>query len=155
MSDLVLQLLVVLVLVAIEAVFVAAEISLVSLRHSRIEQMIDEGHRGARRVRRLVQDPARFLAVAQIAVTFVGFLASAYAAVNLADHLAGDLVSIPVIQNYSEGVALLIVTVLMSLLFIVFGELVPKTLALGHPDRVALALAGPIDMLGRILGPLV
>ena len=155
MSDLILQLLVVLFLVVVEAVFVAAEISLVSLRHSRIEQMIDEGHRGARRVRRLVQDPGRFLAVAQIAVTFVGFLASAYAAVNLADHLAGDLVGIPVVQNYTEGVALLIVTVLMSLLFIVFGELVPKTLALAHPDQVALALAGPIDVLGRILAPLV
>ena len=155
MSDILLQLVVVLFLVVVEAVFVAAEISLVSLRHSRIEQMIDEGHGGARRVRRLVQDPARFLAVAQIGVTFVGFLASAYAAVNLAGHLAGNLAGIPVIQNYSEGVALLIVTVLMSLFFIVFGELVPKTLALAHPDRFALALAGPIDVLGRIMTPLV
>ena len=73
MSDVVLQLLVVLILVMIEAVFVAAEISLVTLRHSRIEQLIDEGHRNARRVKRLVQDPAHFLAVAQIGVTFVGF----------------------------------------------------------------------------------
>ncbi len=155
MSDLVLQLLVVVFLVFVEAVFVAAEIALVSLRHSRIEQMIDEGHRGARRVRRLVQDPGRFLAVAQIGVTFVGFLASAYAAVNLAANLAKLFVDVPIIQNYSEGIALLIVTVLMSLFFIIFGELVPKTLALAHPDRFALALAGPLDVIGRILGPLV
>ena len=65
MSDVVLQLLVVLILVVIEAVFVAAEIALVTLRHSRIDQMIEEGHRNARRVKRLVADPARFLAVAQ------------------------------------------------------------------------------------------
>jgi putative hemolysin len=155
MSDFVLQLVVVFILVLIEAVFVAAEISLVTLRHSRIEQMIDEGHRGARRVRRLVQDPGRFLAVSQIGVTFVGFLASAYAAVNLADRLAGSLSGIPVIQNYAAGVALLIVTILMSLFFIVAGELVPKTLALARPDRFALALAGPIDVLGRVLAPLV
>ncbi|MGD0018204.1 MAG: hemolysin family protein [Candidatus Limnocylindrales bacterium] len=155
MSDVVLQLLVVLLLVLIEAVLVAAEIALISLRHSRIEQMIDEGHRGARRVRRLVQDPARFLAVVQIGVTFTGFLASAYAAVNLADRLDGALADIPVVQNYSAGIALLIVTILMSLLFVVFGELVPKSLALARPDRFALALAGPIDMLGRILAPLV
>ncbi|HEX7613543.1 MAG TPA: DUF21 domain-containing protein, partial [Candidatus Limnocylindrales bacterium] len=84
MSEVLLQLLVVLVLVAIESVFVAAEIALVTLRHSRIDQLVDEGHRGARRVQHLVKDPGRFLAVAQIGVTFVGFLASAYAAVNLA-----------------------------------------------------------------------
>ena len=155
MSDFILQLLVVLFLVLIEAVFVAAEISLVSLRHSRIEQLIDEGQRGAHRVRRLVQDPARFLAVAQIGVTFVGFLASAYAAVNLADRLAGILVNVPGVKDVRAGISLLIVTILMSLFFIVFGELVPKTLALARPDRVALALGGPIDVLGRILAPLV
>ena len=155
MSDFILQLLVVLFLVLIEAVFVAAEISLVSLRHSRIDQLIDEGQRGASRVRRLVQDPARFLAVAQIGVTFVGFLASAYAAVNLADRLAGILVNVPGVKDVRAGIALLIVTILMSLFFIVFGELVPKTLALARPDRVALALGGPIDVVGRILAPLV
>jgi len=155
MSDVVLQLLVVLLLVIIEAFFVAAEISLVTLRHSRVEQLIDEGHRGARRVRRLTQDPARFLAVAQIGVTFVGYLASAYAAVNLADRLALSLTGLPVIQNYSTGIAILIVTLLLALFTIVFGELVPKTLALARPDRVALALAGPLDVIGRILGPLV
>src|SRR5664279_4725404 len=98
MSDVVLQLLVVLILVMIEAVFVAAEIALVTLRHSRIEQLVEEGHRGARRVKRLVEDPARFLAVAQIGVTFVGFLASAYAAVNLAARLADALKDVPVLK---------------------------------------------------------
>jgi putative hemolysin len=155
MSDVVLQLLVVLFLVIIEAFFVAAEIALVTIRHSRVEQLIDEGHRGARRVRRLTQDPARFLAVAQIGVTFVGYLASAYAAVNLADRLALSLTGLPIIQNYSTGIAILIVTLLLALFTIVFGELVPKTLALARPDRVALALAGPLDVVGRILGPLV
>ena len=155
MSDLILQLLVVLLLVLIEAVFVAAEISLVSLRHSRIDQLIDEGQRGAPRVKRLVHDPGRFLAVAQIGVTFVGFLASAYAAVNLGDRLAVVLRDVPIVKDVAAGVALLTVTILMSLFFIIFGELVPKTLALARPDRVALALAGPIDVLGRILAPLV
>ncbi|MGA2512495.1 MAG: hemolysin family protein [Candidatus Limnocylindrales bacterium] len=155
MSDVVLQLLVVLILVLIEAFFVAAEIALVTLRHSRVEQLVDEGHRGARRIKRLVQDPARFLAVAQIGVTFVGFLASAFAAVNLADRLAVALKDVPVLKDAAGGVALLIVTILLSGFFIVFGELVPKTMALAHPDRVALALGGPLDLVGRILGPLV
>jgi putative hemolysin len=155
MSDIVLQLLVVLILVMIEAVFVAAEIALVTLRHSRIDQLVEEGHRGARRVKRLVEDPARFLAVAQIGVTFVGFLASAYAAVNLADRLAQTLKDVPVLKEAAGGVALLAITVLLSSFTIVFGELVPKTLALAYPDRVALTLGGPLDVVGHIFGPLV
>jgi putative hemolysin len=155
MSDVVLQLLVVLVLVAIEAVFVAAEIALVTLRHSRIEQLIDEGHRNARRVKRLVEDPARFLAVAQIGVTFVGFLASAYAAVNLAERLARVIDGVGPLKGYSGGLAVLIVTMLLAAFTIVFGELVPKTFALAYPDRVALTLAGPLDFVGRIFSPLV
>ena len=99
MSDVVLQLLVVLILVLVEAVFVAAEIALVTLRHSRIDQLIEEGHRNARRVKRLVDDPARFLAVAQIGVTFVGFLASAYAAVNLAERLAGAIAQVDALRS--------------------------------------------------------
>src|ERR1035437_7835260 len=155
MSDVVLQLLVVLILVMIEAVFVAAEIALVTLRHSRIEQLIDEGHRNARRVKRLVEDPARFLAVAQIGVTFVGFLASAYAAVNLAQRLAEVIAQVSALKDLSGGLGVIIVTMLLAAFTIVFGELVPKTFALAYPDRVALTLAGPLDLVGRIFSPLV
>jgi len=155
MSDVILQLLVVLILVLIEAVFVAAEIALVTLRHSRIDQLIEEGHRNARRVKRLVEDPGRFLAVAQIGVTFVGFLASAYAAVNLAERLAGVIAGVEVLKGFSGGLAVLIVTMLLAAFTIVFGELVPKTLALAYPDRVALTLAGPFDLVGHVFGPLV
>jgi putative hemolysin len=155
MSDVLLQLLVVLVLVAIESVFVAAEIALVTLRHSRIDQLVDEGHRGARRVQHLVKDPGRFLAVAQIGVTFVGFLASAYAAVNLAKELADIIGRVDALNSLSDGLAVLIVTIILAAFTIVFGELVPKTLALAYPDRVALTLAGPLDVMGHIFAPVV
>jgi putative hemolysin len=155
MSDVVLQLLVVLILVSIEAVFVAAEIALVTLRHSRIDQLIEEGHRNARRVKRLVEDPGRFLAVAQIGVTFVGFLASAYAAVNLAERLAVVIAGVDALKPFSGGLGVLVVTMLLAAFTIVFGELVPKTLALAYPDRVALTLAGPLDLMGHLFGPLV
>jgi len=155
MSGVVVQLLVILGLTIIEAIFVAGEIALVSLRHSRVDQLVDQRRRGANTVRRLVSDPSRFLTVIQIAITFVGFLASAYAAVSLAESLARVLVDVPVLKNEAAGIAVVIVTILLALFTIVFGELVPKTLAMAHPDRVALALAGPIDILGRALGPLV
>jgi putative hemolysin len=155
MSDVLVQLLVILALTMVEAVFVAGEIALVSLRHSRVEQLVDQRRRGAQTVRRLTSDPGRFLTVIQIAITFVGFLASAYAAVNLADRLATLLVDVPLLKNEASAVAVVIVTILLALFTIVFGELVPKTIALAYPDRVSLALAGPIDILGRVLAPLV
>jgi len=103
MSDLILQLLVVLVLILIEAVFVMAEISLVTLRHSRIEQMVDEGHRGR------AAGPAAGCGSDPIPrrgpdrVTFVGFLASAYAAVSLADRLARAFAGVPVLEDHASA----------------------------------------------------
>jgi putative hemolysin len=155
MSDIILQLLVVVGLVAVEAVFVAAEIALVTMRGSRIDRLIDEGHRGAKTIKRLMAEPARFLAIVQIGVTFVGFLASAYAAVSLSEHLADLFRNVPAIRDEADGLAVLTVTVLLAAFTIVVGELVPKSVALAYPDRVGLALAGPVDLIGRLLAPLV
>jgi putative hemolysin len=116
---------------------------------------VDEDVRGARRVRRLVEDPGRFLAVVQLAITFVGFLASAFAAVSLVGALGEFIRGLGVEGSYSTAVSLVVVTVLLSLFTIVFGELVPKSLALAHTERFALALSRPVDLLGRLLGPLV
>ncbi len=143
------------VLTLLEAFFVATEIALVSLRRSRIEQLVEEGQPGARRVRRLVQDLGRSLAVIQLGLTFIGFLASAFAAISLSEGLSRALVSAGVDAGTADPVALLIVTVILALFTIVFAELVPKTLALAHPERFALVLAGPLDLLGRVLGPVV
>ncbi|MEI7742471.1 MAG: hemolysin family protein [Chloroflexota bacterium] len=143
------------VLTLLEGVFVAAEIALVSIRRSRVQQMVDEERPGAKRVQRLLEDPSRFLAVSQLGLTVIGFLASAYAAVSLSDGLASLLVSARVDASTAHFLALVVVTVVLALFTIVFAELVPKTLALAHPERFALTLAGPVDIIGRILRPLV
>jgi putative hemolysin len=142
-------------LTLLEAFFVAAEIALVSIRRSRVEQMVDEGRPGARRVQRLLAEPGRFLAVSQLGLTVIGFLASAFAAVSLSQGVAEVLHGAGMDSRTADGVALLLVTVLLALFTIVFAELVPKTLALAHPERFALALSAPLDVLGRILAPLV
>ena len=143
------------VLTMLEAFFVAAEIALVSIRRSRVEQLVDEGRPGARRVQRLLADPGRFLAVSQLGLTVIGFLASAYAAVSLTEGLSSLLEGAGLDPGTASGVSLLVVTVLLALFTIVFAELVPKTLALAHAERFALTLAAPVDILGRILSPLV
>jgi putative hemolysin len=155
MGNTLLELAIITLLVLVNAVFVAAEIALVSIRPSRVEQMVEEGRSGAALVRRLIHDPGRFLAVIQLAITFIGFLASAFAGVSLAAALTDLLVSLGVDRGLASVAALLVVTILLSLFTIVFGELVPKTLALAHPEAFSLALAGPVDVLGRIFRPVV
>ena len=155
--DTLIQIVVIVILTLLEGVFVAAEIALVTMRRSRIDQLVDEGNKSAQRVKSLVARPGRFLAVTQIGLTFLGFLASAYAAVNLTTSLeelfAGS--GLPFLASSAGALALIIVTLILSLFTIVFGELVPKSLALAHTDAFALRLSGFIVVMLRILGPLV
>src|SRR3954454_2768993 len=150
-----LDILIVILLTFLEGFFVAAEIALVSVRRSRVEQLAEEGSAGARRVRRLQEDPGRFLAVSQLGLTVIGFFASAFAAVNLATALRDVLERAGVERGTAEGLSLILVTVVLALFTIIFAELVPKTLALSNPERFALALSIPIDFLARALGPVI
>jgi putative hemolysin len=153
--DTLIQLLVIVLLTLLEGFFVAAEIALVSIRRSRVEQLVDEGKPGARRVRRLLNQPGRFLAVCQLGLTFIGFFASAFAAVSLTEQLSGLLISAGMSTGTADVIALLVVTILLALFTIVFAELVPKTLALANPERFAIVLSLPIDVLGRAFGPVI
>jgi putative hemolysin len=149
------DLIIIALLILLNGLFVAAEFSLVRVRRTRIEQLVDEGSRGARRVEHLVSQPGRFLAVIQIGVTFVGFLSAAFAGVSIVDDLTRTLATVPLLAPQAELIALLVVTSLVSLFTIVFGELVPKAIALAHAERLALIFAVPIDLIGRLLNPLV
>jgi putative hemolysin len=151
----VIDVLIVIVLTLLEGFFVAAEIALVSIRRSRVEQLAEEGSQGARRVRRLLDDPGRFLAVSQLGLTVIGFFASAFAAVNLASALRDVLERTGMDAGTADGLALIVVTVILALFTIIFAELVPKTLALSSPERFALTLSIPIEFLARVLGPVI
>ena len=153
--DALVQLGVIVILTLLEGFFVAAEIALVSIRRSRVDQLVDEGNRGARRVRRLLNDPGRFLAVSQLGLTLLGFFASAFAAVSIVDSLASLLGRVDMLRDSAGAIALVVVTIILALFTIVFAELVPKTLALAHTERFALALSRPVELLARLLGPLI
>jgi putative hemolysin len=142
-------------LTLLEGFFVASEIALVSVRRSRIDQLVEEGNPSARRVRKLLDDPGRFLAVAQIGLTFIGFFASAFAAVSLVSGLQALLESFGMEAGAAGGTALIVVTVILALFTIIFAELIPKSIALSSPERFALILSRPIDVIARLLGPVV
>jgi putative hemolysin len=146
---------IIVLLILINGLFSAAEIALVTIRRSRLQQLIDEGNAGAGRVQRLTSQPGRFLAVIQLGITFVGFLAAAFAGASIVGTVELWLAGMPVLGEQAALVALLAVTLVITIFTIVFGELVPKSLALAHAERFALTAARPVEFLGRLLAPLV
>jgi putative hemolysin len=149
------DILIILVLILINGFFVAAEIAFVSVRRTRLDELAEAGDRGAKRAQVLMRDPGRFLAVIQVAITFLGALASAVAAVSIVTVVSEPLRQITFLADYADTIALLFVTSIVAIVSIVLGELIPKGLALGNPDRIALTVSGPITLFAKIVSPLV
>jgi putative hemolysin len=154
MGSSLLEVIVIALLIVVNGIFVASEIALVTVRRSRIRQLSDEGDARAKRVARMTEKPAGLLATIQLGITFIGFLAAAFAGASIAGSIADWLRDIG-LAGSADVIALLIVTLVVSLVTIVFGELVPKTLALAHAERYALVLSRPVEVLGRVLHPVI
>ena len=149
------DILIILLLILINGFFVGAEIAFVSVRRTRLDELAEAGDRRAKRAQKLMRDPGRFLAVIQVAITFLGALASAVAAVSIVTVVAEPLRGIALIADQADTIALLLVTFIVSVVSIVLGELIPKGFALANPDRIALAVSGPITLFAKIVSPLV
>lgn len=151
------SILLILVLILLNGFFAMAEIALVSVRRTRIKQLVEEGNRRAQTVQRLQEDPTRFLATVQIGVTLVGLFASATGAVTLARPLARliAMTGIPLIAGNATATAVVLVTLLISYLSLTIGEISPKSLALQHAEKIALWSAGTIMLLSYITAPFV
>jgi putative hemolysin len=143
------------VLILLNGIFSATEIALVTVRRSRLQQLVEEGDGAAARVQHLKANPGRFLAVIQVGINFLGFLASAFAAVSLVDEAAAWFRTFGPLADAAEGIALVVVTILLTLFTIVFGELIPKQIGLAHAERVAKSTSRLMELLGTVFGPLV
>jgi putative hemolysin len=146
-----LQIALVALLLAINAVLAGSEVALISLRESQISRLEGRGSRG-RAVASLASDPNRFLATIQIGITLSGFLASATAAVALAEPLVPLL---GVIGGAARPVAILSVTAVLTFITLVLGELAPKRIAMQRAERWLLATGGVLVVLARLAGPFV
>jgi putative hemolysin len=145
-------------LILLNAFFAAAELAIVSMRRSRIRQLVEEARDDrAAAVARLVEQPGRFLATIQIGTTLTGFFASAVGAVSLVAILAAWLgtIPLPVIAANAYGTAFVAVTLTISLVTLVLGELAPKNLAIVHAEAIALRVARPVELLSKLAAPLV
>lgn len=145
----------ILLLILANGIFAGAEIAVVSLRRSRLLELVEAGRHGARSVLALRSDPERFLATVQIGITVVGATAAAFGGSRVADRIAPWLAEIGVPERWADDVALGLIVVLVSYLSIVVGELVPKSLALHRPETYALLVARPLLALSWFARPMV
>lgn len=132
-----------------------SELAIVSSRRFRLEQLAGEGNRQAKRALALLDQPTHFLSTVQVGITLVGILAGALGGAALAEPLARLLDRIAWLEPYSGAISFGAVVVLITYGALVFGELVPKRVALHNPERIALRVAGPMTLLSRLTSPLV
>ena len=151
------QILVLVILILLNAYFAATEIAFISLNDTKIERDAKEGNKKAKQILKMLKSPSKFLATIQIGITFAGFLSSAFASDAFADKLA------PVLNEWMpfisveiwNGIAIVIITIILSFFTLVFGELVPKRLAMKYYEKVAYGTIGVIRTISIITAPFV
>jgi putative hemolysin len=141
-------------LILLGSLFVAAEIALISLRESQVRQMATKGKRG-KRVAALSENPNRFLAAVQVGITLCGFLSAALGAEQLGDYVIPWLEGLGLSESLSSITSLIGLTVIIAYFSLVFGELVPKRLALFRTEQISLALAPIIDVVAKLFRPII
>lgn len=143
--------------ILLNAVFACAEIAVLSVKDVKLAKLAAEGDKRALRLTKLTEQPARFLATIQISITLAGFLGSAFAADNFADRLVTIIqstgVNIP--AHTLNSICVVLITLILSFFTLVFGELVPKRLAMKKAESIALALSGIISFISAAFKPLV
>jgi len=145
----------ILLLIAVNGFFAGAEMAVIAVRPSRLQQLVEERRSGARAVQALRADPERFLATVQIGITVVGAAAAAFSGATVAARLAPLLAPLPWVGPLAEDLALVLVVVGVSYLSLVLGELVPKSLALRAGEAYALRAGRPLQALAWLAGPVV
>ena len=151
------QLLLQLILIALNAVFACAEIATISMNDTKLEKMAASGNKKAVTLKKLTSQPARFLATIQVAITLSGFIGAAFASDNFADRLMLLIqkTGISVSESVLRPVCVVIITLLLSYLTLVFGELVPKRVGMKYAESLALNMAKMIRIVQTVFAPLV
>lgn len=143
------QIILQIVLIAVNAVFACAEIAVISVNDNKLAKMSAEGNRAAKRLAKLTAQPAKFLSTIQVAITLAGFLASAFAAENFATYIESLIPGIP------KSLCVVVVTIILSYLTLIFGELVPKRVAMKKSESIALGISGLLYFVSKLFAPLV
>ncbi|WP_338451224.1 hemolysin family protein [Niallia oryzisoli] len=151
------EILVLIILILLNAFFAASEIALISLNDNKVKLMADSGDKKSIMLHKLIAEPSRFLATIQIGITLAGFMASAFAADSFAGRLALVLydLGVPLARDLLETISLVVITLLLSYFTLVFGELVPKQLAMTKAEPISLFAVTPLTLLSKLTAPFV
>ena len=151
------QLIVLVILILLNAYFAASEIAFISLNDAKIEKQAKEGNKKAKQIEKMLKEPSKFLATIQIGITLAGFLSSAFASETFADMLAPILNGwIPAVSiGVWKSISIIIITIILSFFTLVFGELVPKRLAMKHYEKISFATIGVIRGISIVTAPFV
>lgn len=145
------------VLIALNAIFASAEIAVISMNDTRLQRMARDGDHRAKRLVRLTEQPAKFLATIQVAITLAGLLGSAFAAENFAGALVDALkgAGVGISERVLKSFAVFAITVVLAYFNLVFGELVPKRVAMKKTEELALGMSGMLTGVSKVFAPLV
>lgn len=151
------QLLLQIILIALNAVFACAEIAVISFNDAKLEKLAEQGDKRAVRLSKLTSQPARFLATIQVAITLAGFLGSAFAADNFSDLLTENLsgLGLPIAKSTLNTISVIIITIILSYFTLIFGELVPKRVAMKKAESMALGISGTVSFISKLFAPIV
>ncbi|MEX5746046.1 hemolysin family protein [Massilia sp. X63] len=142
-------------LILMNGVFAMSELALVSAKRMRLERRAEEGSRGARAALRLADDPSHFLSTVQVGITLIGIFNGAFGEASLVSQLTPELENRAIIGPYAREVALGVVVISITIASIIFGELVPKRIAMAFPEAVATLISQPLRLLSVIMAPFV
>ena len=151
------QIIILIVLILLNAYFAATEIAFISLNKTKIEKQANEGNKKARKIEKMLEKPSEFLATIQIGITLAGFLSSAFASDAFANILAPSLNKIfPMLSiQILKGISIILITIILSFFTLVFGELVPKRLAMKYYEKISFSSINAIKFLSVITAPFV
>lgn len=155
MSGIATELVVIVLLLAVNGVLAMSELAVVTARKVRLEQWAEKGDAGAKVALALAQQPTQFLSTIQVGITLIGVLAGAFGGATISEELAVALEAVPSVARYADAMALGIVVTGITYFSLLVGELIPKRVALSHPERVASLVARPMRVLVRGAAPLV
>ena len=150
------QILILVILIALNAFFAASEIAFISLNDNKIEKQAKEGNKKAIQISKMLETPSKFLATIQIGITLAGFLSSAFASDAFADIIAPQLNNvIPIGLSVWRNISIILITIILSFFTLIFGELVPKRLAMKNYEKIAFGTIGIIRAISIITAPFV
>ena len=147
------QILLIIILTAVNAFFASAEMAIISVNKSKVKKLSEEGNSNAKLLKKLIDEPSNFISTIQIGITLAGFFSSALAATGISKYFSNVLSHLGL--PYAQEISMIIVTLILSYFTLVFGELVPKRIALKKADKIALLSVKPIYFISKFTRPFI